>query len=228
MAATSPSDHDARPVPRQLRRYVAVGDSFTAGVPGNPEGAGRWPDLLADALGARHPDVEYVNLGVAGATSPEVAAGQLDRAATLEPDLVTVLCGANDVLLSVRPDIDGYRKTFGAILARLGADAPEARVLTATCADFSPWLPMGPRSRRRVAEGLAALNEVTREVAAAHDVVCLDFAGHPHAGDRGNYAADGVHPSREGNERAASAFAEAVAELAGDARAPDHQPDGGP
>ncbi|MGI8597279.1 MAG: SGNH/GDSL hydrolase family protein, partial [Thermoleophilaceae bacterium] len=171
---------------------------------------------------------EYVNLGVAGATSPEVAAGQLDRAATLEPDLVTVLCGANDVLLSVRPDIDGYRETFGAILVRLGADAPEARVLTATCADFSPWLPMGPRSRRRVAEGLAALNEVTREVAAAHDAVCLDFAGHPHAGDRGNYAADGVHPSREGNERAASAFTEAVAELAGDARAPDHQPDGGP
>lgn len=232
MAATSPSDH-ARPALRRLHRYVAVGDSFTAGVPGDPDGAGRWPDELADALRGRHPDLEYVNLGVAGATSAEVAAGQLERAATLEPDLLTVLCGVNDVLLSVRPDIDGYRETFATMLARLRAGAPDAEVLTATCADFSPWLPMGPRSRRRVAEGLAALNEVTRAVAARHGVVCLDFAGHPGAGDRENYAADGVHPSRAGNRRAASAFAEAVAELMADAdpdhdRPPDHRSEGGP
>lgn len=227
MAATSPYDH-ARPALRRLHRYVAVGDSFTAGVPGDPEGAGRWPDELADALLARHPGLEYVNLGVAGATSAEVAAGQLERAATLEPDLVTVLCGVNDVLLSVRPDIDGYRDAFTAVLARLRAGTPDAHLLTATCADFSPWLPMGPRSRRRVAEGLAALNDVTQAEAARHGALCLDFAGYPSAGDRENYAGDGVHPSRAGNRRAAAAFAEAVAELEDHDRTPDHPTDGVP
>ena len=50
----------------------------------------------------------YHNFGEAGATSSEVAAGQLPRCLELHPDLVTVVCGANDVLLSVRPDIDAH------------------------------------------------------------------------------------------------------------------------
>lgn len=212
MAATSRSE--ATPARRtRLRRYVAVGDSFTAGVPDDLEGAGRWPDELAAGLEARHPGLEYVNLGVAGATSREVTRGQLEPAIALDPDLVTVLCGANDVLLSVRPDIDGYRATFAGMLDRLRSAAPGALVLTATCADFSPWLAIGPRSRRRVAGGLAALNEATHEVARRHGALCLDLAGHPGASDRRNYAADGFHPSRLGNRRAAAAFAAAVASV---------------
>ena len=218
MVATSRSE-GAAAVPRgaeplRLRRYVAVGDSFTAGVPGDPESAGRWPDALAAALRQRHPDLDYHNLGVAGATSGEVSAGQLDRAAALEPDLVTVLCGANDVLLSVRPDIARYAETFDRMLDRLRLDG--RLLVSATCADFSPWLPMGPRSRRRVSDGLVELNEVTRATAARYGATCLDLAAHAGAGERANYAADGVHPSALGNRRAAGAFAAAIDDLVAD------------
>lgn len=211
----------------RLRRYVAVGDSFTAGVPEDPEGAGRWPDGLAAALRERHPSLDYRNLAVAGATSAEVARQQLDAAASLEPDLTTVLCGANDVLLSVRPDIEAYRATFGEMLRRLSEASPGGLLVTATCADFSPWVPLGPRSRRRVAEGLTALNEATREVAHAQGAVCLDLAAHAGASERDNYAVDGVHPSQLGNERAARAFADAVAALER-GRPPDTRPQEGP
>ena len=67
MRATSPSE---------FRRYVAIGDSFTAGAPG---AAGRWPDELAAAL---QPS-EYHNLGVAGATTAEVADVQLAQCVEL-------------------------------------------------------------------------------------------------------------------------------------------------
>ena len=85
-----------------MTTYVAMGDSFTAGfVPGQP----RWPDALADALG---PDVRYENLASVGATSEKVESEQLERAIELEPDLVTLVCGANDVLESTRPDSRAY------------------------------------------------------------------------------------------------------------------------
>ncbi len=227
MPATSPSDHlvaaDARSP--GLCRYVAMGDSFTAGVPADPEDAGRWPDELATALGAKWPGFEYHNLGVAGVTSQEVLTGQLERAIALAPDLVTVLCGANDVLLAVRPDIDGYRRHLAEILSRLARE-PERLVLTATCADFSPWVGFRPRSRRRVSEGIAALNEVTRDQAARHGAVCLEFAEDPWAGERASFATDGVHPSRAANRRAAGAFLRAVSERRDQTR-PETPPAGG-
>ena len=84
-----------------MTTYIAMGDSFTAGV--EPE-KGRWPDELARALG---PDVHYENLATIGATSEQVERDQLPRALELKPDLVTLVCGAKDVLLSTRPDPDG-------------------------------------------------------------------------------------------------------------------------
>ena len=232
MPATSPSDrgpeaHAGAPEPR-LRRYVAMGDSFTAGVPGDPEGAGRWPDELAAALGRKRPGLEYHNLGVAGVTSQEVVVGQLERALALAPDLVTVLCGANDVLLSVRPDIDGYRRHLSEILSRLGGKGSAAHMMTATCADFSPWTSFRPRSRRRVRDGIRAVNDVTREEAARHGALCLEFARDPWAAERGSFSADGVHPSRAANRRAAAAFLGAVAELRFEARPETPQAQGGP
>jgi lysophospholipase L1-like esterase len=185
------------------RTYVALGDSFTAGVPGAER---RWADELAELLGVP----EYRNLGVPGATSGEVAAGQLDECVDLEPDLVTLICGANDVLHSVRPDIEAYAATFGRMLARLRRELPAAAVLTATTPDLSTFMPLRPRSRRRVERGMRELNEATRAVARRHRVPCLEFAEHPRAGDRANFADDGFHPSPEGNRRAALAFALAL------------------
>jgi lysophospholipase L1-like esterase len=190
---------------RTVRRYVAVGDSFTAGAPG-AAAEGRWPDELAAAI----QPAEYHNLGVAGATTVEVADGQLHRCIELEPDLVTVVCGVNDVLLSVRPDIESHAEALELIFKTIRWRLPDAIVVTITAPPIAEHIGLRPRSRRRVERGTAALNEATRSLAARHGVLCLEWGDHPDARDRENFSGDGFHPSSTGIRRAARACAQAL------------------
>lgn len=179
--------------------YVALGDSFTAGRESIE--AERWADRLAAGLRALNPDLVYRNLAVDGASSAEVLE-QLPEALALEPDLVTVICGANDVLLTSRPDVSGYERRFSEILERLRAANPEAAILTATVPESWHFMELRPRTRARLVKALFDLNVATLAVAARHDVLCLDVADHPGLADRANFSADGLHPSALGHERA--------------------------
>jgi lysophospholipase L1-like esterase len=187
-----------------MTTYVALGDSFTSGL---VTGETRWPDQVARALG---PDVRYENLAWVGATSADVEGSQLPRALSLEPDLITLICGANDVLESVRPDPEGYAERLGRMYARLRGERPSAVVLTATYPDISRFLDLRPRTRARVQRGMRVFNAACRRVADRHGVALLEGFDHPAAQDRSTYAADGFHPSPEGHRRAAAAFLRAL------------------
>lgn len=195
----------------RVETYVAIGDSFTEGPDCPPER--RWADRLATALRAVNPALRFENLAVEGAPSAAVLDGQLDRAVELAPDLASIICGANDVLLSVRPDIEAYAGNFHAMLDRLIESNPRVAVFTATIPAGWETLEMRPRTRRRVVDNLKALNQRTRDIAAERSLPLLDVALHPQLPDPENFAADGLHPSELGHERAAAAFRELVAEL---------------
>lgn len=194
-----------------IDRYVALGDSFTAGADGDARR--RWADELAEALSHVNPGVEYHNLATHGVPSAHVAESQLEPTVALRPDLVTVICGANDVLLSVRPDLGSYAATFDHILTRLRRALPEATLLTATVPDLSRFMPLRPRTRARVTQGMRQLGEATRSVARRHGVHCMEWAEHPQAVVRDNFAGDGFHPSPDGNRRAARAVLRTLAGL---------------
>jgi lysophospholipase L1-like esterase len=182
--------------------YVALGDSFTAGLdPGQP----RWPDELARQLGGK-----YVNLAEVGATSEHVEREQLERALELEPDVVTLVCGANDVLFSTRPDPDAYAARLSRMFSRLRRELPQVQIVTATYPDISRFLELRPRTRARVEEGLNHFNAALRRVARRHDVVLMESFDHPAASERETYAADGFHPSAEGHRQAAREFLRAL------------------
>jgi lysophospholipase L1-like esterase len=194
--------------------YVAMGDSFTAGfVPGQP----RWPDALAHALG---PHVRYENLASVGATSEKVESEQLERAIELEPDLVTLVCGANDVLESTRPDSRAYAERLGRMFRRLRRETPDATIVSATYPDISRFLDLRPRSRARVEKGMERFNAAARAVAQAHGVVLLEGFDHPAAEERSTFAEDGFHPSEEGHRKAAYEFLRALKDRAHRARGP--------
>ncbi|HEX2392507.1 MAG TPA: SGNH/GDSL hydrolase family protein [Solirubrobacterales bacterium] len=189
---------------RTVSAYAALGDSFTAG---RESAAGeRWADRLAAGLRAIDPGLVYANLAVDGAGSAAVLE-QLPAALELRPDLVTVICGANDVLMSTRPDVAGYERRFGEILERLRAAVPEAAILTATAPENWHFIDLRPRTKARLVKALRELNAVTRDVAGRHRVPCIDVAGHPGLSERGNFSADGVHPSALGHERASREIA---------------------
>jgi lysophospholipase L1-like esterase len=191
---------------RSISSYAALGDSFTAGTGCAP--ADRWANRFAASLRRRHGDVAYRNLAEHGATSERVLA-QIGPALQLEPDLVTVICGANDVLQSVRPDVDLYASRLAEILDRLRSALPGAAILTATAPESWSFLELGPRTEARVRTGIARLNEATRSVAGRRGVPCLDVVGHPGLDDSSNFAADGLHPSADGHRQAAIEIAQA-------------------
>jgi lysophospholipase L1-like esterase len=181
-----------------------MGDSFTAGTGCAP---GRsWADQLARHLAGGRPDFVYRNLAVEGASSGEVL-DQLPAAVALSPDLVSVVCGANDVLFSVRPDAEAYARRLGAIFGVLRSAVPEVQLATATAPERWDFLEFGPRTRQRLERGLVAFNESTRSVAAEHGALCLEVAGHPGLGRAENFVADGLHPSAQGHDQAAAGFA---------------------
>lgn len=189
-----------------MNSYVALGDSFTAGT-GCTAGQG-WADRLAAAL-PRSDDFVYENLAEDGATSADVRR-QLCRALQLEPDLVSVVCGTNDLLYR-RLDPLAYSRNLSAILGGLVRALPTVRVVTATAPERWDFLPLGPRTRTRLEAGLVRMNQATRALAAAHGAALLDVAGHPGLSLAENFAGDGLHPSSLGHRRAAEAFGELVA-----------------
>jgi lysophospholipase L1-like esterase len=182
--------------------YVAMGDSFTAGL---EPGQTRWADELARELGAH-----YVNLASVGATSELVELEQLERALQLEPDVVTLVCGANDVLFDTRPDPEAYAARLSRMFTRLRRELPNAQIVTATYPDISRFLKLRPRTRARVVEGMERFNSAIRSVARRHDIVLMESFDHPAATARETYAADGFHPSPEGHRAAAREFLRAV------------------
>lgn len=188
-----------------LSSYVALGDSFTAGTGCEPGEC--WADRLAQRLAADRPDFVYRNLAVEGARSDQVLE-QVPAALALEPELVTVVCGANDVLFSVRPDAGAYARRLAAVFTVLRAGLSEVLIATATAPDSWSFLEFGERTRERLERGIVAFNDATRAVAAEHGVLCLDVAGHPGLNRPENFVADGLHPSVRGHDQAAAGFAQ--------------------
>jgi lysophospholipase L1-like esterase len=211
MSALEPLERIVSPTERPEARaegaiasYAALGDSFTAGTGCAPGEC--FADRLATRLAAGCPGFEYRNFAVEGATSEQVL-DQLASALDFGPDLATVVCGANDVLFSVRPDARAYARRLTVIFRVLGELGPEARILTATAPERWDFLELGPRTRARLERGIVAFNEATREVAGAFGVPCLEVADHPGLAEPANFVADGLHPSAHGHDQAATGFA---------------------
>ena len=200
-----PADGRRAAATRPIRRYAALGDSFTAGTGCGPGES--WADRLASILGNAVPGFVYRNLAVEGATSERVLE-QLDPALELGPDLVTVVCGANDVLFSIRPDVSAYRRRLSALFSRLRRASSTLVVVTATAPERWDFLELGPRTWARLERGLVEFNRATRAVAADFDVPCLDVADHPGIAEPANFVADGLHPSARGHRQAAAGFAQ--------------------
>jgi len=186
---------------RVVRAYAALGDSFTAGR--DSIDAERWPDLLATGMRRVNPELRYENFAVDGATSADVLDEQVGPALALEPDLITVICGTNDVLLATRPDVSGYAERIDQILSRLREGAPEAALVTATAPESWHFMEMRPRTEKRLIAATTELNAVTVAAAERYGVLCLPVAGHEVLKDPDTFSADGLHPSSAGHRFAA-------------------------
>ncbi|MDN5853315.1 MAG: SGNH/GDSL hydrolase family protein, partial [Actinomycetia bacterium] len=144
-----------------FHRYVALGDSFTEGVgddePTRPNGLRGWADRVAEQISTLTPDFGYANLAVRGRLLRPVVSEQVEPAIALDPDLITIYAGANDIM---RPkiDIDDIVQRYDVAIGKL--TSTRARVVTFTGFDLG-WAPVFGKLRGRV----AIYNELVREVA---------------------------------------------------------------
>src|SRR4051794_23648350 len=103
------------------RRFVALGDSTTEGLMDPlPDGSGfrGWADRLAETLAVLEPGLRYANLAVRGKLARQVRETQLEPALALQPDLVSLLVGLNDMLRRTA-DVAGVVAEIDGMVARL-------------------------------------------------------------------------------------------------------------
>lgn len=187
------------------RRYVAIGDSSTEGLDDSDGRGGYrgWANRLAERLAARQPALLYANLGVRGKRTRQIRLEQLPRALELEPDLVTLFAGTNDV---VRRRFDPVRvgDDLGAIQEALVSRG--AVVVGFTLPDLSRVLPLGRLLRGRI----EALNQAIRDTSAMTGARCVDFAALASAGDPRVWSEDRLHANSRGHELIAHGLAHAL------------------
>jgi lysophospholipase L1-like esterase len=186
--------------PAVFSRYVALGDSFTEGVgdphPTSPNGLRGWADHVAVALAQSNPDLRYANLAVRGMRMDDILDEQLQTAVMLEPDLVTICAGMNNLLLP-RNDIDAMMARYAEGLKTLQQTG--AVVLALTAADLGT-VPLFRRLRGRA----AIYNELLRGIADDLDLQLVDFWRFTEFHDTRLWAGDRVHLSPLGHERFAA------------------------
>ncbi len=177
--------------------YVAIGDSAAQGIGASRPGRS-YVGLVAAHIRASR-SVRVVNLGISGATVGIAVAKELPALAKLQPDILTVSIGANDIA-NFEPN------RFKASLTELFAALPSHAIV----ADLPTFYFLPAEKKVRVA------NVILRRVAAAHGLRVVDLhAAMKRQGLWGvttQFAGDLFHPNDRGYAVWASAFLAAVDE----------------
>ncbi|MYR04758.1 MULTISPECIES: SGNH/GDSL hydrolase family protein [unclassified Streptomyces] len=177
---------------------VAIGDSFTEGMSDLlPDGSYRgWADVLAARMAASTPGFRYANLAVRGKLIGQIVDEQVDAAAAMNADVVTLVGGLNDTL---RPNCDMGR-VRGLLTEAVERLAPSCGrlVLMRSPGRQGPVL---ERFRPRMEELFATVDEL----AAKHGALVVDLYGAPALADPRLWDVDRLHLTADGHRRVAEA-----------------------
>jgi lysophospholipase L1-like esterase len=173
--------------------YVAIGDSAAQGIGASGPGRGYVGELGRHVRALSGRSVRLINLGVSGATVGLAVRDQLPKLHGLEPDILTVAIGANDIAA-----FDQVR--FEAQLRELFAALP----VHAIVADIPSFYFLPGEKRVLVA------NRILRQLAAERGFAIAPlYASTRHQGLWGvmtQFAGDLFHPNDRGYRVWASAF----------------------
>jgi lysophospholipase L1-like esterase len=186
-------------------RYVAIGDSQTEGLWDGDDTIGLlgFADRLAVMVDSLYPGLQYANLAIRGKRISHVLTEQLPQALAMQPDLITVCAGMNDVIQpgrSFAPALVDLERIYAAL-----ADSG-ATVVTTTFPNVAQFLPLG----RLVAGRLARINAAINAAAERYGFRLVDLYNAPSMRELDTWAIDRVHASSKGHILFAAAAAEAL------------------
>lgn len=162
-------------------RVVFMGDSITAG----------WH------LVSSFPGKPYINRGISGQTSPQMLVRFRQDVIDLQPRVVVILAGTNDLAGNTGPMTLGETENNLASMADLAAANQIRVVLCSVTPSVNFWWAPGPNPAPKIAE----LNAWIEQYAARKGYVYVDYHSAMKDSDGGlphNLSPDGVHPNAAG------------------------------
>jgi lysophospholipase L1-like esterase len=190
--------------------YVALGDSTGAGVGARDGG---YVARIFKRLLERRPESKLSNLCVSGSTTADLLRSQLDRGVALNPDLVTVGIGVNDIGHGLT--LEQFSKNYEQILSTL-KQKTHAQIIVSNIPDVSsaPRIPGALRReyQRQIEQFSQRLGEIAARYGATvfdvHSITKAELPSHPEY-----FSSDGFHPSDKGYELWASEMWPTVEEV---------------
>lgn len=174
--------------------YVAIGDSAAEGIgASSPERS--YTGILYATIKRNQKNAIYHNFGKRGAPVQEIIETQLEKTIALQPNLITISVGANDLRVKTRPSVFAKRLEF--LLSEL-KNKTTAEIVINTIPDFShtPRITRGLKNVTRVA--IKHFNKILTQIAEKENVIVIDIF------EQGTYygrhfpeaiANDGFHPN---------------------------------
>lgn len=207
--AEGPPASDSGPV----GLYVAVGASDAVGFGADRPTTQSWTQLLYRAEMSRA--TVFVNLAVGGSTARAALANQVPEALRLQPSVVTVSFGVNDLRAGI--SVEDFEQSLGEVVGALrrgGAtrvlvgNVPPLDRLPAYRAEAGRTFPPPDEVEAVVSDYNAAVARVA--AAGGAELVDLQAAGQAARADGSEpllVSGDGFHPSTAGHAVIADAFA---------------------
>lgn len=154
--------------------YVAMGDSATAGIGASrPERS--FPSVIHKYLKNRYKKTHYHNLGKRRSPTRWVIDDQLDKAIDLQPDLVTISTGANDIRVKNLPW--KFEEELHHLIRKLKTET-NAVVVINSIPNFThtSWVPL--ILKPVVAVAIRRFNKIIEKVAREEGIIYVDLNPH--------------------------------------------------
>lgn len=176
--------------------FVALGDSFTEGVGDRnerlPNGVRGWADRVAEKLAKAEPGWEYANLAIRSKRLRHIIGEQLEPALAMEPALITLYAGGND-LLDIGTDMAVLMDEYEELVARLAASGATLVLFTGFDVKVSAVLEL-LKKRNTV------YNARVRDIAARYGAVLVDYWCLDAFHDQRMWDSDRLHMSKAGHK----------------------------
>lgn len=182
--------------------YVALGDSFTAGV-GVNNYEQSYPYLIAQRMASDSARIVHLNYSYRGAKTIDLINDLLPKAITDQPDIVTLLIGTND--LHDNSNRDDFRRNYETILIQLKTKTSAKINIISLPFSGAPALIWPPFNYYYYLRTLS-FNKIIKELAFSNNINYIDlttptkpyaFRGKNLSGND-YYATDNFHPSALG------------------------------
>lgn len=178
--------------------YVALGDSLTSGV-GAPNFESSYSYNVAQRIVKPNQQIELTPLSTPGFKAKDIITTHLDTAVAMQPNLVTVLIGVNDVH-GMSPSAKEFQKNYETIVRRLKTETKADIYVIGIPyigADNLIWQPYSSYYGVRT----KMFNKIIRDLADKYGVHYINLynASLPYAHKKSNYySKDDFHPSATG------------------------------